>query len=63
MSKRYPSEIKPEQVNEPGKNPNIVHLTAAQKKMLKMSEEDIANGKVISQEELDRQFREWIKDV
>ena len=63
MSKRYPSERKPEQVNKPGKNPNIVHLTAAQKKMLKMSEEDIANGKMIEHEELMKREMKWLEEL
>lgn len=35
-------------------------LTEDQKKMLKMSEEDIKNGKLISQEAMDKRNLEWL---
>ena len=38
----------------------IVELTDEQKQMLKMSELDIKNGKLISQEEVYRRNLEWL---
>ncbi|SDD84901.1 hypothetical protein SAMN04488104_10793 [Algoriphagus faecimaris] len=35
-------------------------LTEDQKKMLEMSEEDIKNGKLISQEAMDKRNLEWL---
>ncbi len=40
----------------------IVHLTEEQKIMLQMSEEDISNNRVISQEDVDKNDLEWLKD-
>ncbi|PIQ15489.1 MAG: hypothetical protein COW67_08165 [Flavobacteriales bacterium CG18_big_fil_WC_8_21_14_2_50_32_9] len=39
---------------------NIVELTDEQKIMLEMSEEDIKNGKLISQEAMDKRNLEWL---
>lgn len=39
---------------------DIVKLTAAQKAMLEMSEEDIRAGNVISQEEMVKKNLEWL---
>lgn len=39
----------------------FVALTEEQKLMLRMSEDDIASNKLISQEELDKQDLEWLK--
>lgn len=39
-----------------------VALTEEQKIMLQMSETDIRNGDWLSEEELDQQDREWLKD-
>jgi archaellum component FlaF (FlaF/FlaG flagellin family) len=39
---------------------NIVELTKEQKIMLEMSEEDIKNGKLISQEAMDKRNLEWL---
>ena len=39
---------------------DIVELTDEQKIMLEMSEEDIKNGKLISQEAMDRRNLEWL---
>ena len=38
----------------------IVKLSAEQKQMLQMSEEDIANGRLISQDEMDKRNLEWL---
>ena len=38
----------------------IVKLTDEQKQMLQMSEEDIANGRLISQDEMDKRNLEWL---
>lgn len=38
----------------------IVELTAEQKKMLEMSETDIKNGRLISQEAMDKRNLEWL---
>lgn len=38
----------------------IVELTDEQKIMLEMSEEDIKNGKLISQEAMDKRNLEWL---
>jgi hypothetical protein len=37
-------------------------LTSAQKAMLEMSEEDIKNGNVISQEAMDKRNLEWLNE-
>ena len=39
---------------------DIVELTNAQKEMLEMSEKDIKNGKLISQEAMDKRNLEWL---
>jgi hypothetical protein len=39
---------------------DIVELTEEQKIMLEMSEEDIENGKFISQEAMDKRNLEWL---
>ncbi len=39
---------------------SIVELTKEQKIMLKMSEEDIENGNLISQEAMDKRNLEWL---
>lgn len=38
----------------------IVELTNEQKTMLEMSEQDIKNGKLISQEAMDKRNLEWL---
>lgn len=38
----------------------IVELTAEQKEMLEMSETDIKNGRLISQEAMDKRNLEWL---
>ena len=40
----------------------VVALTEEQKIMLQMSETDIKNGDLLSEEELDQQDKEWLKD-
>jgi len=39
---------------------NVIELTKEQKMMLEMSEEDIKNGKLISQEAMDKRNLEWL---
>lgn len=39
---------------------NIIELTEEQKIMLEMSEEDIKNGQLISQEAMDKRNLEWL---
>jgi hypothetical protein len=39
-----------------------IKLTHEQKLMLEMSENDILNGKIISQEDLDKSDLEWLKE-
>jgi archaellum component FlaF (FlaF/FlaG flagellin family) len=41
----------------------IVKLTAEQKQMLQMSEEDISNGRLISQNEMDKRNLEWLNSM
>jgi len=41
----------------------IVELTEEQKEMLKMSEEDIKNGRLISQEAMDKRNLEWLNGL
>lgn len=38
-----------------------IKLTKEQKLMLEMSENDITNGRIISQEDLDKSDLEWLK--
>jgi len=42
---------------------NIVKLTAEQKEMLEMSETDIENGRLISQEAMDKRNLEWLNGL
>jgi hypothetical protein len=39
----------------------VVELTAEQREMLEMSEADIKNGRLISQEAMDKRNLEWLK--
>ena len=41
---------------------DIVRLTSEQKEMLEMSEEDIKNGRLISQEAMDKRNLEWLNE-
>ncbi|NLZ95642.1 MAG: hypothetical protein GX921_07465 [Bacteroidales bacterium] len=43
--------------------PDIVELTNEQKKMLQMSEDDIENGQLISQEEMNKRNLEWLNEM
>lgn len=40
----------------------VVELGAEQKEMLEMSEDDIKNGLLISQEAMDKQNMEWLNE-
>lgn len=42
---------------------DIVTLTDEQKAMLEMSEKDIVNGRLISQDEMDKRNLEWLKEL
>ncbi len=42
---------------------NKVELTAEQKEMLEMSESDIENGRLISQEAMDKRNTEWLNGL
>ncbi|NCP61583.1 MAG: hypothetical protein GW839_15010 [Flavobacteriales bacterium] len=42
---------------------NVVELTAEQKEMLQMSESDIVNGRLISQEAMDKRNIEWLNGL
>ena len=41
----------------------VVELTAEQKEMLEMSEADIKNGRLISQEAMDKRNLEWLNGL
>lgn len=41
---------------------DIVELTKEQKEMLEMSEDDIENGRLISQEAMDKRNLEWLNE-
>ncbi len=41
----------------------IVELTKEQKIMLEMSEEDIKNGRLVSQERMDKRNLEWLNGM
>jgi archaellum component FlaF (FlaF/FlaG flagellin family) len=41
---------------------DIVELTREQKEMLEMSEDDIENGRLISQESMDKRNLEWLNE-
>ncbi len=47
-------------VSTSSKNEELVVLSDSQKKVLRMSEEDIANGRVISQDEMMKRNLEWL---
>jgi hypothetical protein len=42
---------------------DIVELSDEQKQMMEMSEEDIKNGRLISQEAMDKRNLEWLNGV
>ena len=41
----------------------VVELTAEQKEMLEMSDSDIKNGRLISQEAMDKRNLEWLNGL
>lgn len=41
----------------------VVELTAEQREMLEMSEADIKNGRLISQEAMDKRNSEWLNGL
>ena len=44
-------------------NEEIIQLSESQILMLNMSEEDIKNNRIVSQEELDKMDLEWLKSL
>ena len=44
-------------------NSEVVELTAEQKEILEMSESDIKNGNLISQEAMDKRNLEWLNGL
>ena len=42
---------------------DIVKLTNEQKKMLQMSEDDIENGQLISQDQMNKRNLEWLNEI
>ncbi|MEN9400904.1 MAG: hypothetical protein RL632_2007 [Bacteroidota bacterium] len=48
-------------INNSAVEENKITLTKEQKLMLEMSENDIQNGRVISQSDLDKSDLEWLK--
>ena len=42
---------------------DIVKLTNEQKDMLQMSEDDIKNGQLISQEQMNKRNQEWLNEM
>lgn len=44
-------------------NSDIVELTEEQRVMLEMSEEDIKEGRFISQEAMDKRNLEWLNEI
>jgi hypothetical protein len=49
-------------VNSNKLDAEIIQLSATQIKLLNLSDEDIKNNRVVSQEELDKQDLEWLKN-
>jgi hypothetical protein len=50
-------------VNSNKLDAEIIQLSAAQIKLLNLSDEDIKNNRVVSQEDLDQQDLEWLKKL
>ncbi len=50
-------------VSKSSVNEDVVQLSESQILMLNMSDEDIENGRIISQEELDKMDLEWLKSL
>lgn len=42
---------------------DIIQLSDEQVTMLKMSDDDIANGRMVSQDELDKMDQEWLEGL
>ncbi len=42
------------------KSEDVIQLTKEQKEMLQMGKDDIANGRIISQSEVDKMDTEWL---
>lgn len=42
------------------KSEDVIRLTKEQKEMLQMGKDDIANGRIISQSEIDKMDAEWL---
>jgi hypothetical protein len=49
-------------VNSNKLDAEIIQLSAAQIQLLNLSDEDIKNNRVVSQEDLDQQDLEWLKN-
>lgn len=50
-------------ISSSASNSDIVKLTKEQKKMLEMSEIDIENGRLISQEAVNKRNLEWLNEL
>jgi len=50
-------------VNSNKLDAEIIQLSATQIKLLNLSDEDIKNNRVVSQDELDKQDLEWLKKL
>lgn len=50
-------------ISSSASNSDIVKLTKEQKKMLEMSEIDIENGRLISQEAMNKRNLEWLNEL
>ena len=50
-------------VNSSSMDQDTVHLTDEQVLMLQLSDEDIKNGKLISQNQLDKDDLQWLKGL
>lgn len=50
-------------VSKSSVNEDIVHLSKSQILMVNMSDEDIANNRVISQQEMDKMDLKWLKSL
>ena len=50
-------------INKSAVETDVVHLTDEQILMLKLSEDDIKHGRVISQEALDEKDLMWLKEL
>lgn len=50
-------------VNSNKLDAEIIQLSAAQIQLLNLSDEDIKNNRIVSQEDLDQQDLEWLKKL